>query len=519
MVGVYKMAASDILDSLSNQIREELPSLMLESLPAVDPVYTSVVRTSQQVVRDEIGRGWKVMHRFRTSLSGMYEPMATTGGTPYTNTNQSISYNTTLGFPDAKKTPHMGNIIREITLNAHRGNFGVPLFLLKAESLQSVAFNDLVDDLKGLAELRAQMEALSFYMPSAKYIALLESSGATAVETTKIRVSVSSTRIRWFKEGMMVDIYDDASGTTLINQTTAGAIVVLVDAVDRLNGTITLANPSGVDLNTGGGGSTSVLAGSAVGAADQYIFPRNAIDGSTIYRIGHYGLDDWIKSSGTLFGDAVVWNKTSGTTTAAFDLATYPQFKSLVTAYGSSTPLTELILTQKLGAFLDAYDGSVDTIITTRGVVQKYLEQAYLGASNGSRMNFDRTGKATDLVGGWTKASYEYEGQTYELKMSPYCQTGTLYGIKMGDGNIKRFVPPGAQGVGGIGSPGTGMGMDGEIEFIAPMGGSGSIFRLISDTSTGGATNQVEAPFQQYSQVAPVDVRGLKLSNLTESIG
>jgi len=513
------MSTTTVMDALDPYIREELPRLSMESLPGIDPIYSQQIRTSQNVQRDRIGRQWEIMHRFETSISGQYEPRAATLGTPYTTATTSLFHNTQIGFPDAAETPHVSTVTRILGMNCHKGNFNIPTDLLKPAALNSSEFDGILLDLAGLAKLRAQLEAVSFYSPSAGYLGILPLGGGTESNSDySMTFTPTSTRIRWWKNGMMVDVFDLAAATQKVNENaTATDIPLVVDAVDYLAGTVKLTNWNAAFKI--GGGENNCLGGADLDAQAGYIFPRGVVQGGadtgssgTLYQTGHYGLEDWLIASGTLFGDAYAWNQAGNDKTAAFTIANYPQFKSQVTA-DLGAPLTELILNREMTNFIDAYGATIDTIITTAKVIQKYSEQSTLGPN---RFNYDRGGSVLNLAGGRTTVTYDFEGRSINVLVSPYCQAGTLYGLKLGEGNLKRYVPPRAQGIGGVGSPGTGMDMGEEIEFLIPQGGGDSIFRILSDGS-GNAIAMVEAPFSQYSQVAPLDVRGIKIAGITES--
>jgi len=139
------------------------------------------------------------------------------------------------------------------------------------------------------------------------------------------------------------------------------------------------------------------------------------------------------------------------------------------------------------------------------GVTLKYLEQPGL---NNNRMFYDRQGKALDVRGGWEDVNYTFNGRTFRWMVSPMCITGTLYGFKLNSGNIKRYVPP---KVGGTDSR-----VGGEIEFLAPLAGHTNVFK-IAHSSSGASQALLEAPFWQYHMIAPIDVKGVKLTGLSES--
>jgi hypothetical protein len=123
-------------------------------------------------------------------------------------------------------------------------------------------------------------------------------------------------------------------------------------------------------------------------------------------------------------------------------------------------------------------------------------------------MFYDRTGKELSVAGGWDDVSYSFNGRKFTWITSPMCISGRLYALKMKNGNIKRYIPPKVGGTDArIGS---------EVEFLAPLGGHSSIFK-IAHASTGASQALLEAPFWQYCLVAPVDVKGVVLKSLTES--
>jgi len=503
------MAAISITASLDTMIREELPILFMESLPKIDPFFTSVYRTSQQVKRDDIGQGWKVMHRFRTSLSGQYQPANLNANqTTAAALKQVMGYGTLASFPNPSKTPHKGSMVRTCALGCHRGNFGLPAFVLKASALSDIVLKDIADDLKGTAELRAQWEAVSLYMPTTACIGSFDD-GTLADSNTRLDVTPDSSRIRWFRPGMLIDLYDDTSFTNQknVDDDDASVIPLVVDAVDYLGGTISLRSMDGDYLSHGGG--AGYMADNLT-SGTYYMFSKGLTAGGTLYRAGHWGFEDWMKSSGQIM-DATMQGRLDSSS-ATFSLTTYPQFKSYVIS-DLAGPLTDTYLTAVIGKFLDDYGASLDTMVTTRRVVQKYLDSPNLG---NNRFMWDRSGKPLSVVGGWNDVAYEYEGKRFKVHISPYCASGKMYVCKTGEGNIKRYVPPRSVGVGGIGSPGTGMEMGEEVEFFAPLGGSTNIFKHVHNSS-GETTPMVEAPFEQYSQVIPEDVRGIVIGGITES--
>ena len=188
----------------------------------------------------------------------------------------------------------------------------------------------------------------------------------------------------------------------------------------------------------------------------------------------------------------------------ALDVDVYSQFKSQVVAVNG--PLTDTVMNNYIGGFLDAYPGqTLDTIITTQGVTMKYIENTTLW---NSRQIYDRTGKTVDVAGGWDEVTYSFNGRKLTWMISPTALKKRLYGLKLGGGNIKRYVPPRVGGVDGR--------VSAELEFLAPLGGHRGIFK-VAHASSGASMEMLEAPFWEYKLIAPVDVKGVKLTGLTES--
>ena len=509
------MAATTLLAALESIVREELPATSTESLNITDPIYPYLAPSSRGVRYEpsgRIGRNWNIMHRFKIGVSGLIEPTVNTGGSVYAAALRTQQTNTPTGFPNISNNQHVVRFIRQIFLAEHRGNFSIDLYTLKAEALNAAVLQTVPDDIEGVAKQLAHHEATSFYV--GKYLgynagaATLGSAPNGGTNNNLTFSDLTGHRMGYFKTGMMVDLYDDSSLSNKLNVKSAVDVPLVVDIVDPLEKTLTLVSQAQTAMNASMGPSANV---SIATFATPYIVPRG---GTSTLKMGHYGLSDWVVDSGTLFGDADVWDQTVNTKATSFDVDNYPEFKSYIHAVNG--PLTENILDNRLAYFNDAYQSRLDTIVTTMGVTMKMLEAPNQGTS---RMNYDRTGKSLVAKFGWDRIEYEWEGRSLTWHSSPFCPSGTLYGLKVGGGNMVRYVPPRAAPQGGAAAPGTNSEIGDEIEFIAPMGGgnNGSIFLHVRNTDSE-TTGQLEAPFWKLSQVAPIDVRSLKLTGLTESI-
>lgn len=516
--------AVDILDDL---VREELPRMLVDLEPTIAPIFDKIKRTSFGVKSQEgLGKGYQVIHVYDTGTAGSFEsgdPLGPAMTTIEGNMAQLLAVGTSASgldvFPSATKVPHTGEVKRTLRLHKIVGNYSVPAAWKQLDMLNAMQLKKVARDLKAVAKAKALYEASSFFSYEAPTdnsnyaqvlgrISAVQEHGAWA-DYILITLDEEYGRIANFAKGQQVDIVADSSGTLQDGTATTGADVrnyavttayyihLIVVDVDYLGKKVTLRPVDGTtgalpDYSAGyhTGGEEPCSIGDWVVAAN-----------STIYTTAtrpHYswGLNNWIKSSGEILGGA---DEASG-----LDLDIYSFLKSQVKAVNA--PLTDDIINGYIGGYLDAYPGeSLDTIITTQGVQQKWLQQP--GLYN-NRQNYDRTGKALSVKGGWTQVSYEFGGRTFDWVVSPMCLSKTLYGMKFSGNNIQRYGPPRAGGVDASMGP--------ELEFLATMGNHTGVF-MVAHADSGAPLELLEAPFWYFTLIAPTDPRGLKLTGLTEA--
>lgn len=518
------------IDSLDNLVREELPMIIHDIGPVIAPVFDKIKRTAFGVKSQQgLGRGYKVIHLYETGVAGLIESgdplgpdMTTIAGTMTQLLAEGTAAANLSIFPTAAESPHMGDIKRELTLHKVVGNFSIPAAWKQADLLTAAQIKKVTRDMKAVAKLKAIYEASSFFSHSVtnssgnenqvlgSILTIAENSSNT--DYVEIAIDEQYGRISNFRIGMRIDIVADSSGTlqdgTAVDgtdvrnyeHTTQNYVHLIISAVDFLAKIIILRPVDSVDggLPNFGSGSSGDLfqAGQAGAVGDWLVFSKTSRYTTATRPQFSWGINDWIKSSGTILGGA--------TSAAGLDLAIYPQFRSQVIAVNG--PLTDNVINGYIGGFLDAYPGeTLDTVITTQGVQLKWLEQP--GLYN-NRQNYERTGKALSFKGGWSQISYEFGGRTYEWIMSPMCLTKTLYACKFAGDNIKRYSPP---RLGGMEAT-----MGQEIEFLAPLGGHKGVF-MVSHSSGGAPQDLLESPFWYYCLIAPVDPRGVKFTGLTEA--
>jgi hypothetical protein len=526
--------ASTAIASLSNYLREELPRVMHESLPECAPFFKDIVSTSVGVSSDSsnIGRLWRVTHLYSAGLAGLIKYADPTGPATVTQTGglgtqvQLLDFTADSSiYPTAREAAHAGSLKRVLSLHMTTGNFSVPVTWMQADALSAAQIKQVTRDIKAVGDLKASVEATGFHSipitaASGYEVKVMGSVSSVSDASNVVTVTIDEAygTIHNFRNGMAIDFVkgDGTDGGVLQDG-------VATDRTDRVNydtggvyQNVFITNVNylarsfdcvGIDNTAGSIGAYDTThgwtaAGSAPVAQYDYIVQKDCSTYVAATRpMPTWGIEDWMKSSGTIMGGA--------SNAEALDVDLYSQFRSLVQAV--SGPLTDDVLNKYVGNYLDAYPGlSLDTIITTNGVTQKYLQQ--FGLYN-NRKFYDSQGKSLNAKGGWSEVAYEFNGRMLRWIVDPMCAAGRLYCAKFQGGNIKRYQPPTISQSGPLG--GVGAGTDGEVQFLAPVGGHTGVF-MLARTSGGAVMDVLEAPFHQYNLIAPIDPRGVKLTGLTE---
>ena len=466
-----------VIDAIDKILKEELSPGIRESLPDLDPVYKKIRSTSMGVERDGLGRDWKFIQTFETGLSGAYAIRAA-GGSTVNALTQTSTFDAPQGFPTYSEATATNFLQRTITLKEGYGNIAVPHQYLRADQLTASIGSAVRALFRGTAKKVAHTHAVHFYMTDATNFAIgdvgtvattASNNGTTAVtidfDTTD---TASSGMINRFFPGMLVDIYD-SSATTQRNS----SFLVVVDIVDYLAGTVIFKSVNG--------SSTITFSDN-----DIVVFKDSLQQGFS-------GLESWIKNSGSVFG---------------ITLASFPQFKSHIPS-AINNILTEQTLNQHYALMAERYGVTLlpDANITTAGVTVSMVNDL-----DSDVTRFNRQGQSLSLAAGFSDVGYEYNGKPTDWLISNYCERKTLYGVQLGNDNIKRYVPPAIPGTASEGL------FDGSVEFVAPLGGFKGVM-MQSRLSTGAAGDGLEAPFVCVQEVCPRNVQSLKLSGLTETIG
>lgn len=479
-----------VMDAISEAIRETIDQGISDSLPKLDPVLTNVVRTSQNVVRSNIGRDWKVKHTFTGALSGahMYRagagPDVTIDGSAGTGT--VTVYGTGQSWQGVDEMAGSNLIQRVITLKRGMGNFQVPFNLFRVDKLDASVGSVVGEIVRGAAKRHSLSDVHSFWKLNATGNAIgkitADGSGTDITNTTQA-FTLTDGRIRSFYPGLYVDIYTDSSGPANLVNTAAVCIVDKVDYFAKSVSIRTVASSDTAALSA----STAywLVPGSKEGVSGNIGSGDGTGDNSPA------GLKDWIKTSGTVQG---------------ITLSAYPQFKSIVDTTNSGA-LESDVLNKYIGGFVDALGMGLDTILTTTGVMLGFLENI---SSTQQLIRYENQNAALQVKAGFQPMGYMYDGKVYRFATSPNCHTGKVFIIKLGDGNLKKYVPPRLPKVQSEGR------FAGECEFVAPLMGFNSIFAPLLANSA--VTDSLQAPYENWCEYCMHEPMGIELGTFDENI-
>lgn len=482
---------ASVSDAITKIVREDISPGVDDALVELDPVFKELHNTSMGVVRNEgIGRSWKVIKTLLTSLAGSYRATGRVDGdevystsTPYVVHKAPTEFDGVAGFVSP------GYVMKEFQLQEHIGTIVMPQELIRADQLTASIASAVAAIIKQTARMIALVRANEFFSSDAtnKTIAVVAGSngvvsgGTNGDKNVTLALSPSS-RIRNLSPGMKVDLWS-SNGSDLRNSvdgtesTRFDLVVYSVDPIEDSNGLYRVRLDSA-------DGTSAFATGHLPANGDLIVLSKSKGKGVA-------GLEDWIKTAGTLYGN--------------LDLAVYPQFKSVVKNVNGS--LSDDVLRKYLAGFIMGHGAAMapDTLLTTEGVLNDYVD------------NFDTDrqwhvqGTAQRIVGGYDDGiKFVLNGRVFNFRISSQVPGGYLYALKLRDKNIKRYLPPRLPNSGTRGE------FD-NIEFIAPLGGSRDIWKHAHGPN-GGSTKYLEAPFVSIEEIVPDVIPAVKLTGLTEDI-
>lgn len=500
---------STVSDSINLTIEQKITPTIFEALWKLDPIYPMMARSSTNVVRRGIGKGWKVLKTWAVGVAGGAKFMSAQGGNVISGPNNFVMYDQAQTFQSLDETTGVAFHQSEVQLIEHRGNIFLPHQLMRADQLTASIGSVVAQNLKAIGTLLAQQEAAVFYAThtySGSPTVALATLGNTSDtisnhsdDSDAIVFDMTETdatgRIHRFRHGMMVDLYD-STGATKRN----ASFYLVVDNVDPIDKKLTLRRVDGGDFQT----DTSLAGGITYGGGggdDDLIVIKDSIG------VTPGSLDSWIADGSTI------------TDFFGIDVRDYGMYKSYVPS-AINAVLTESTLNRHWAAFYEAFPGKeLNAAISTMGVLVGFIDNIdtynQAVADQPGRMRYDRNGKILEVDAGFGGFKYRFAGRPCEIFTSTYAASGTLYAGSLKNGAITRFVPPSIPGAKVDARFGA------ECEFIATLGGSGGFQGIFkhAHSASGATTDFVEAPFVRQWACMPEQANFLKLTGLTEVIG
>ena len=517
-----------LFDKHSDRIEEVINKNIEVFLPSLDPVWRDTVVTAQGVgPADAIGRDMKILKTYMGSMAGVLEqgkPRSDIGlyGDD-TNDLGSKMYLQTLGqtWPDPLEGPNAAPFRLGIGMRSMMSNIMFTLGELQAEAVPAFIGEVIAPKLEGFAKNIAHTLCNYWYINQNDSYKLGTVATATQTDGTALdgsettcRITIDELTYDRFYVGQRIDILDTAANyrhndtQTNGNQDSTTRRAVFVSAVDELKGYVYLTSEttafhsSGVVAHTTGDGNILVYAGSMDAGAS-----------SPVAATGIAGINSWIKGGSGSDDNFLLGAERSGNSNEEISVVTHPEFKSFTKS--SVGALTEHKLRQYLRRFHSAknkYGQYIDCLIASDGVWLAY-EATKIG-----REILDRTGRLSSLSTEGSNEGFQFafDGRSYTGYTSTYVEDGSVYGIRKGGSNWKRYVPPTPSGYSTFDRADSFI----PFNFIAgALTGTGTNKLPIYDSSASGNRNMVtegvQMPGLLRMQLVPDQPAGMKLTGVT----
>jgi hypothetical protein len=309
----------------------------------------------------------------------------------------------------------------------------------------------------------------------------------------------SNLNIDRYAVGMRIDIWTSAGSTRRNEDGSGNRVSAYVTAVDEILNRV-YVTVLGLDL-TG--------AGVAVTNGDTLRFANSAASEPAGFGIA--GINSWLKyAAGT--GDSAFLLGPDRDSNNQINVNTHPEFRSFYKS-GVGT-LTEHKLRQYLRGFHRAkekYGQYMDCLIASDGVWLNYESQKI------GQYQLDRTGKLSSLTSEGSQEGFKFtfDGRTYTGYTSNYIEAGTVYGLRKGGANWKKYVPPSPKGTQKFDKAESFI----PFEFVAPALGYSTIKVPITKVGTGSGnsllTEGAQMPGMLRMQLVPDQPAGMKLTGVT----
>tara|TARA_Y100001938_G_scaffold94994_1_gene130101 strand:- start:2552 stop:4162 length:1611 start_codon:yes stop_codon:yes gene_type:complete len=524
--------AGSLFDKHSTRIEEVINKNIDVFLPSLDPIWRDTVVTAQGVgPADAIGRDMKILKVYMGSMAGVLEqgnPRADVG--LYGDDTDALGskmylQNLAQTWPDPLNGPNAAPYRLGIPMRSMMSNIMFTLGELQAEAVPAFIGDVIAPKLEGFAKNISHTLCNYWYINQNDQYKLgtiseiVDGDAFDAIDSasTSVRLKITEGTYDRFFVGQAVDIITSdgdfrrndtgADGS----QTRATRSRVFVRSVDELAGYVTLMSDVACFHSGGAGAATTSAVGDVIVYANQADVTVDA--GSNMAPTGIAGMNSWIKSGATGANNTRYLLGDERDTSNQIDLSVHPEFKSFTKS--SVGTLTEHKLRQYLRRFHAAktkYGQYIDCLVASDGVWMAY-EATKIG-----REILDRTGRLSSLTTEGSNEGFQFafDGRTYTGYTSNYVEDGSVYGIRKGGQNWKRYVPPTPAGYSTFDRN------EGFIPFnfiAGALTGTGTNKLPIYDSSASGnrsmVTEGVQMPGLLRMQLVPDQPAGMKLTGVT----
>jgi len=500
----YINTAGTLFGAQSARIQEILNKNIEVFLPALDPAWRDTTVTSQGVGQASlIGRDMKILKIYMGSMAGVFEGGANANFTLLGDTVANVGdkmqrQSITQTWPDATDGAMARPYRLGIQMKAMVSNLLVTLGEMQAEATPAFIGEVIAPKLEGHARLIAHTLCNYWYMQdnaNFKIGTISAITGLTFSTDTTFSFTPSELNIDRYAVGMRVDIYD-TTGATRRNQSGGVRTPTYITAVDEIQNTVSVRvvgqDVSGTVVNT-----------------DTIRFANSA--NSSPAGFGIAGINSWLRYAAGSGDDAFLLGNDRDTSNE-INVNTHPEFKSFYKS-GVGT-LTEHKLRQYLRGFHRAkekYGQYVDCLIASDGVWLNYEAQKI------GQYMLDRTNRLSSLTNEGSQEGFKFtfDGRTYTGYTSNYIESGTVYGIRKGGSNWKKYVPPSPKGTQKFDKAESFI----PFEFVAPALGYSSVKVPITKASGSGTslvTEGAQMPGMLRMQLVPDQPAGIRLDGVTE---
>jgi hypothetical protein len=529
------IVTNSLFDRHSIRIQEVLNKNITVFLSAIDPIWRDTIATSQGVgPASDIGRDLLVIKTFLGSFTGVLEQGDLRGdpdlyGDLTRHLGQQVhEQQINQSYPDPTTGPNATPYQLAFGMRSMPANIMLTLGEKTAEATPAFIGQVLAPKMMGFARMMSHTLCNYFYLSQNDDYRLCSITNVSATATVTIG-AVNAYRFSFepnnnacarFARGQRIDIYD-SNGTNRINDDQAAAAdqgvatrqQLIVESVAPLKNVVTCIS-RGVPTAVGDwedsptNGQLVMYANSKAGAT--------AMAQSSGNFTGIAGINSWLKPGDANGATNNNQNTLLGTAEAHaskfINVNLNPEFMSFLKAVNGV--LTEHKLRQYLARVHAAWEphGHVlDCLIASDGVWLAYESQKI------GQYRLDRTNRTSSLMNEGSQKGFKltFDGRTYTGYTSHVVESQTLYGLKKGGGNWKRYVPPSPAGVSNMPEADQYV----PFEFVGAAITGGSSNQLPIYDSSGNITLVTEGsqlPGRIRMQLAPDNPAMMKLTGLTE---